>query len=54
MKIVSETEGQTAAVFSGMDLGSFHCKIMKAEFDFCGAIAALYTIRWPAARLQCN
>eukprot|EP01046_Picozoa_sp_COSAG06_P031396 COSAG06_NODE_3053_length_5914_cov_126.204643_2_plen_1719_part_00 len=38
------TEGQTVADFSGQGLGPIDCKIMKAEFDFCGFIAALNSI----------
>ena len=35
------TEGQTTADFSGQNLSPIDCKIMKAEFDFRGFIAAL-------------
>ena len=38
------TDGQTAADFSGLGLGPFECKIMKAEFDFRGAIAVVTSI----------
>eukprot|EP01046_Picozoa_sp_COSAG06_P011380 COSAG06_NODE_648_length_13415_cov_83.005783_5_plen_1504_part_00 len=38
------TDGQDIADFSGMGLRSFDLKILKAEFDFRGAIAAVDTV----------
>ena len=35
------TEGQTKADFSDQGLGPMDCKIMKAEFEFSGFIAAV-------------
>jgi hypothetical protein len=38
------TEGQTAADFSGQNLSPIDCKILAAEFDFRGFIAAIESL----------
>jgi hypothetical protein len=38
------TDGQVTADFSGMGLQPFDLKIMKAEIDFSGAIAAVNSL----------
>ena len=35
------TEGQTTADFSGQNLSPIDCKVLAAEYDFRGFIAAL-------------